>query len=166
MSQQPSYHSAAVGSVGRVLAARIHPDQDVLEAIERVCLEHGILRGQITTSIGSFKRVHLHYIARMRRDPDLGYNEFLTLHGPHSLLTGQGLVSPGNTPDRLNIHYHAVISGKDDVIYGGHIEAGTVTLTTLDLFVVEVNGIEIERGIDPGTGALVTSFRPNAGEAK
>ena len=156
------YFSSAAGRNGRVVAARIHPDRDVLDAIEEVCLEHGISCGQITTSIGSLKKVALHYVSRVVPDPKLGYTTQLLMEGPFSLLAGQGFVAPGETPDRLNVHYHAVISGERDVIYGGHIEPGTITLTTLDLFIVEIEGIDIVRAVDPNTGVLLTTIRPAA----
>ncbi|WP_417725549.1 PPC domain-containing DNA-binding protein [Salipiger sp.] len=152
--------SSAAGRQGRVIAARIHPGQDVLEAIEAVCLAHDLTCGQITTSIGSLSRVALHYVSRLKPTAAEGYNTKMVLEGPHSLLTGQGLVTEGDEPGRLNIHYHAVVSGAEDVIYGGHIEAGTITLTTLDLFVSEVEGVAITRARDPETGALVSFMAP------
>lgn len=157
-----AHFSSAAGQGGRVVAARIHPDRDVLQSIEEVCIAHGITCGQITTTIGSLKRVALHYVSRVEPDPKLGYTTQLIMEGPFSLLTGQGLVSPGEAPGRLNIHYHAVISGEGDVIYGGHIEPGTITLTTLDLFVTEVHGVEIVRGRDPETGVIVTTIQAAA----
>jgi predicted DNA-binding protein with PD1-like motif len=157
----PTFTSAA-GRNGRVIAARILPDQDVLESIERICLHHNVRCGQLTTTIGSLQRVALHYVSRLKPIPGEGYNTQLVMEGPFSLLSGQGLVSPGDTADRLNIHYHAVISGAEDVIYGGHIEPGTITLTTLDLFIIEVEGVDITRARDPQTGAIVTTMRSTA----
>lgn len=154
----PRFESAA-GTGGRVVAARILPDCDLLESFEAVCLAHGISCGQITTSIGSFRRLAMHYVDRVTPTPEHGYTRQLILEGPFSLIAGQGFVSPGEAPGRLNIHYHAVASGKDNRFYGGHIEPGTITLTTLDLFVTEVKGIDIIRARD-AAGVLVTSIRP------
>jgi predicted DNA-binding protein with PD1-like motif len=159
MTSSPHFSSAA-GRNGRVIAARIHPGRDVLASIEEVCHAHDLVCGQITTSIGSLQRVALHYVSRLKPIPGEGYNTQLVMEGPFSLLAGQGLVSPGDEPGRLNIHYHAVISGEKDVIYGGHIEPGTITLTTLDLFIVEVEGVSITRASDPETGAIVTTMKP------
>ena len=50
-------------------------------------------------------------------------------------------------------------SGKDNLFYGGHVEPGTITLTTLDLVIQEIHGIDIVRGRDPQTGVVVTSIR-------
>lgn len=153
----PRYESAE-GSNGRVIAARILPNCDLLASIEEICLKHGISCGQISTSIGSFRRLAMHYVDRVEPTPKEGYTTRLVLEGPFSLIAGQGFVSPGDAPGQLNIHYHAVASGKDNKFYGGHVETGTITLTTLDLFVVEVNGIDIVRARNE-EGVIVTSIR-------
>jgi predicted DNA-binding protein with PD1-like motif len=79
--------------------------------------------------------------------------------GPFSLLCGQGLVSPSDEPNKMDIHYHATISGADDIVYGGHLERGTITLSTLDIFISEITGLEISRTTDPHTGVRTTSFK-------
>ncbi|PZQ50065.1 MAG: hypothetical protein DI556_08310 [Rhodovulum sulfidophilum] len=160
---QPARHfDSAAGTTGRVIAARIHPDRDVLASIAEICLAHGVTCGQLATTIGSFRRLAMHYVDRVEPTPEEGYTRQLILEGPFSLIAGQGLVSPGDTPGTLNIHYHAVASGKDNKFYGGHIEPGTITLTTLDLFITEIEGIDILRGRDPETGVIVTTIRPSA----
>ncbi|WP_457584647.1 PPC domain-containing DNA-binding protein [Ensifer canadensis] len=156
------YFSSAAGQSGRVIAARIHPDRDLLESFEEVCLSHGVRCGVITTSIGSFRRLAMHYVDRVEPTKEQGYTQQLLLEGPFSLIAGQGLVSPGDEPGRLNIHYHCCASGKDNQFYGGHIEPGTITLTTLDLVIQEMHGIDILRGRDPQTGAIVTTIQPAA----
>lgn len=156
---QPSFFDSAAGTTGRVIAARIHPDRDLLESFEAVCLAHGVRCGVITTSIGSFRRLAMHYVDRVEPIPGQGYTRQLVLDGPFSLIAGQGLVSPGDEPGRLNIHYHCCASGKDNQFYGGHVEPGTITLTTLDLVIQEMHGIDILRGRDPETGVIVTTIR-------
>lgn len=150
--------SSACGSTGRIIAARILPGLDVLEALADICLKHDVRFGQITTSIGSLRRISLNYVSRLTRAEGQGYTTHMEKEGPFSVLCGQGLVSPGDGPGKMNIHYHAVLSGEKDIVYGGHIEHGTVTLTTLDVFIAEMHGVAISRGKDPQTGAVVTTF--------
>jgi predicted DNA-binding protein with PD1-like motif len=156
------YFSSAAGQSGRVIAARIYPDRDLLESFEEVCLAHGVRCGVITTSIGSFRRLAMHYVDRVEPTKEQGYTQQVLLEGPFSLIAGQGLVSPGDEPGRLNIHYHCCASGKDNQFYGGHIEPGTITLTTLDLVIQEMHGIDILRGRDPQTGVIVTTIQSAA----
>jgi predicted DNA-binding protein with PD1-like motif len=151
--------SSAEGTTGKVIAARIHPNLDVLETIEKICVMHNIQYGQISTSIGSLRKVTLTYVSRIEPTPEEGYTTLTTMNGPFSLLVGQGLVSPAEDSNKRNIHYHAVVSGENNVVYGGDIKPGSITLTTLDLFITELNGIGISRSRDPETGAVVTTFK-------
>ena len=153
-----SYFSSASGSTGKIVAARILPNQDVLSTIEGICLKHNIKYGQITTTIGSLKRMALNYVTRLKPVEGLGHTTHMEKEGPFSVLCGQGLVSPSEEPDKMNIHLHMAISGEEDIVYGGHIEKGTVTLSTLDIFILEINGLEISRKKDPVTGITFTSF--------
>jgi len=154
--------SAAVAQSGRVIAARVLPDLDVLETLEEICQKYDIQYGQISTCIGSLRRVAMNYVSSSSPVPGTkgsGYTTHMEMEGAFSVLTGQGLVSPASEPGRLNTHLHFVISGQHDAIYGGHVEPGTRTLTTLDLFITELNGLEISREKDPLTGAVVTTFQ-------
>jgi predicted DNA-binding protein with PD1-like motif len=158
MTQITDRFCSAEGQNGRVIAARIFPNTDVLEGIEAICNLHHIKYGQITTSIGSLRKVALTYVTTVDPLPNQGYTTLLEMEGPFSLLAGQGLVSPGDN-ERMNIHYHGILSGENDKVYGGDIKPGTVTLTTLDIFITETLGIEMLRDRDPETGAIVTTFR-------
>ena len=152
------HFSAAAGSTGRVIAARILPDLDVLETIGEICQEYGISYGQISTCIGSLRSVAMNYVSTANPAPGQKYTTLMTLEGAFNVLAGQGLVSPGDDPAKRDTHIHFVISGQHDAIYGGHLLPGTRTLTTLDLFITELHGIAIVRGKDPATGAVVTNF--------
>lgn len=164
LDQKTRHFDSAAGTTGRVIAARIHPDRDLLESFEQVCIAHNVTCGVITTSIGSFRRLAMHYVDRVEPN-EKGYTQQLVMDGPFSLIAGQGLVSPGDAPGRLNIHYHCCASGKDNRFYGGHVEPGTITLTTLDLVIQEMHGIDILRGRDPVTGVIVTTIREQEGKA-
>lgn len=150
--------SSAVAKSGRVIAARVHPDLDVLETIETICQHYGIKYGQISTCIGSLRRISMNYVSIAKPEPGKGYTTRMEMEGAFSVLSGQGLVSPSEVNGKLNTHLHFVVSGQHDAVYGGHVEKGTLTLTTLDLFITELSGIEISRSKDPMTGAVVTTF--------
>jgi len=153
--------SSASGTTGRVVAARIFPNLDVISTLEEICFKHGIKYGQITTTIGSLRKINLHYVSNATPGEGEKYTTHMEMESGFSVLSGQGLVSPGDEPGTMNIHYHAVVSGENDVIYGGHIEKGTITLTTLDVFIQEIHGIEISREKDNSTGVniIVTAFK-------
>ena len=58
----------------------------------------------------------------------------------------------------MNIHYHAVVSDKTNQVFGGHIEKGTITLSTCDFVISEFEDISIKREKDPKTGIVFTTF--------
>ena len=150
---------SACGSTGRLVAGRILAGSDLLATIEGICLKHGIENGQITASIGSLKQVAFNYVSRLSPEPGKGYTTHMTMKGPFSLLAGQGLVSRSDNPGRMNIHFHAVISGEEDRVYGGHIMPGTIALSNIDIFLQEIKGIEIAREQDPSTGITFTCYK-------
>lgn len=151
--------SAAAAKSNRVIAARVLPNLDVLETIEEICASYKIRYGQISVCIGSLRSVNLNYVSTANPAPGQKYTTPLKMEGAFSIITGQGLVSPADEEGKLNTHLHFVVSGQHDAIYGGHVEPGTKTLTTMDLFITELTGIEISRGKDPVTGAVVTTFK-------
>lgn len=150
--------SSACGNTGRVIAARILPNSDIIDTISEICTKNNIKYGQITTTIGSLRRISLNYVSRTTPIEGLGHTTHMEKEGPFSVLAGQGLVSPSDELNKMNIHLHMAISGENDVVCGGHIEKGTITLSTLDIFILEVNDIEITRKRDPNTGIVFTSF--------
>ena len=157
-----NHFSSGVARQGRTIAIRIFPDLDVLETIEEVCKDYGIQYAQITTCIGSLRRISMNFVSTPIPKKDAtsgsGYTSQMEMDGAFSVLSGQGLVSPAIEQGKLNTHLHFVISGQHDAVYGGHVEHGTRTLTTLDLFLTELHGMRIVRKKDPVTGAVVTSF--------
>lgn len=155
---EKKHFSAAQASSGRVIAARILPDLDILETIEEICGYYNIRYGQISVCIGSLRQIKMNYVSTTVPIPGQGYTTKMELDGAFSLLCGMGLVSPAEQEGKLNTHLHIVVSGQHDAVYGGHVEKGTRTLTTTDLFITELTGLEISRSRDPETGAVVTSF--------
>jgi len=152
------YISACGATTGRVVAARVLPGVDLLSAIEEICAKHNIQYGQISTSIGSLRRVSFNYVSRLSPKPGEGHTTHVEMEGPFGLLSGQGLVSPAEEPGKMNIHYHAVVSGEMDRVLGGHVEPGTITLSTVDVFVTELKGLKIVRSKDAKTGIIFTRF--------
>ena len=57
---------AGIGKSGRVIAGRILPGNDVLEAFEAACIAYGVNYGEISTSIGSLRKVVFNYVSRSR----------------------------------------------------------------------------------------------------
>lgn len=159
MAEQKHYSAACAQTTGRVISARILPDLDILDTIEEICMEYGIRYGQISTCIGSLRSFSCNFVSTPVPAGEHGYTTHLEMAGAFSILSGMGLVSPADEEGHLNTHLHFVVSGQNDAVYGGHVERGTRTLTTTDLFITELTGIEIHRAKDPQTGAVTTTFK-------
>ena len=157
MGNEAQFNSAC-GKTGRLITARIFPNNDVLKTIGEICIKHNIQYGEISTSIGSLRRISFNYVSTTTPKPGTGHTTHIEKEGPFGLLSGQGVISPGDEPNKMNIHYHAVISREDGVAIGGHIEEGTITLSTLDLVILEITGVKMVRTKDPVNGIVFTSF--------
>lgn len=159
------HFNGACAQIGRTIAARIFPDQDVLETIEEICSTYNIRYGQISSCIGSLRHVVMNYVDReVPTKAEDGYTTRVEMSGGFSLLAGQGLVSPADEEGKLNIHLHFTFTGKNNVVYGGHILRGTRSLTTIDLFITELNGIKIRRFREESTGVVVSAFEEDTSE--
>lgn len=152
------HFSAAAATAGRVIMARIFPDLDVLETLGEICAQYGVRYGKVDVCIGSLRRVSLNYVSTANPAPGQGYTTRLEMEGAFTILCGQGVFSPAAAGEGLDAHLHMVISGQRDAVYGGHVLAGTRTLTTTDLCVTELAGVEIRRRRDEASGVMLTSF--------
>ena len=150
---------AGIGKTGRIIAGRILPDNDIIEAFEEACMAFGVKYGEISTSIGSLRNVVFNYVSRTTPAKGQGHATNKIVEGACGLLSGQGIISPSEEKGRMNIHYHAVVSDKDNRVFGGHIEKGTITLSTCDFIISEMKSISIKREKDPKTGIIFSYFR-------
>ncbi|MFC1798999.1 PPC domain-containing DNA-binding protein [Thermodesulfobacteriota bacterium] len=149
---------AGSGKTGRIIAGRILPGNDLLEAFEEVCMAFDVKYGQISTSIGSLRNVVISYVSRTKPIKGQGHATRKEVKGACGLLSGQGIISPSEEKGRMNIHYHAVITDKDNKAFGGHVERGTITLSTCDFIISEMKDISIKREKDPKTGIVFSFF--------
>lgn len=152
------HFSAAAASQGRVIMARVLPDLDLLETLAEISVHYGVRYGKVDVCIGSLRRVSLNYVSTANPAPGQGYTTRLDLEGAFTILCGQGIFSPAEEGAGLNTHLHMVISGQHDAVYGGHVLPGTRTLTTTDLCITELTGVEIRRQRDEASGVTLTSF--------
>jgi predicted DNA-binding protein with PD1-like motif len=152
-------YNAAVATGERIIVARIMPKRDLIESIERICVDYDISYGIIVSSIGSLCKVSLNIVTRTIPEPGKGHADHIELEGPFSLLCGQGIIMPGDDPNRREIHYHVAIRGENLDINGGHVGYGTQTLSTTDISIHEISGIRAVREIDKKLGVKITAYK-------
>lgn len=149
----------AAGRPGRLVACRVMPGRDLISGIEEICMSKGVTCGAILCSIGSLERAAFNYVTDLSVREGRGHTSLMELEGPLGLLGGQGVISVGET-GHLDVHYHATISGPEDRVYGGHMLKGRCpVLSTVDVIILEMDGVEVVRSRDPQSGIVFTAFR-------
>lgn len=139
----------ATGKPGRTIAVRLKPGMGLLEGLQEACEKEGIKNGVIVSALGSLSQVRLCTAVNMPSSKTgVGYGDPMTLPGPMELLVASGVIC--HDPDGgINLHVHAAFSDPQGHVMGGHLTDGTKVLVTIDAVIQEIDGIEMERVIDP-----------------
>jgi len=114
------------GRLGRLVIARLKPNEDLIESAEALCTEHGIHLAVVRGGLGSLIDGQLSY---------LGREGMIQIHveGPGvEILSISGEIVPGES--RLQ----AVIADADGKLYAGRLERGkNLTFITIELTLQE-----------------------------
>lgn len=151
--------TSACGTTGKAVAARILPGTDLIEGIEAACSEHGIKHAYVSC-FGSFQKAgYMYLVPKPEAKVGAGYGDVLTKEGPVEFLNGTGVVCQND--GAYDTHFHATMCDKEGTVFGGHIVKGTTpALTTVDLIILEVVGVQMLRAYDEETD--LTQFVPMA----
>jgi hypothetical protein len=154
-------YKAAVGKLGRVVAARLLPGTDIVEGIEKVCDDYEIQYAFIGCSIGSLKKATFMYVVpKPEAKVNAAYSDPLEIPGPIEFLGGFGVICEGEDGERLT-HFHGTVSDRLDHVYGGHFLKGkNPILVTMDLVIVGVEGVRFLRRYDSETDLVNFSPEP------
>jgi predicted DNA-binding protein with PD1-like motif len=108
--------SVESGRLGRLVLARLKPNQDLTESVEELCAEHGIERAVVRGAVGSLIDARLSY-----RAGD-GWKEH-TIKGPGvEILNVFGEIGrPGTDQETL---LHGVVADTDGRVYAGRFVRG------------------------------------------
>lgn len=142
--------SWGVGRAGRVLVVRVRPGEDLVPTLIARCREAGLHSGVIVSCIGSLKQAALMTV-RPDADPSTGkaYTDPVHLPGPLEFIAGQGYVSLHEDSAPVFVHFHALVSDSTGRHISGHfLDSGNIALFTLEVAVLETEGIEIHRRVD------------------
>lgn len=147
----------ACGKSGRVVAARLLPGTDLLTGIEEVCKKNGI-EYALANCFGSFSAAgYMYLVPKASAKVGAGYGDVLKAEGPVEFLSGVGVVCKKDGV--CDIHFHATLCDKNGKVFGGHLVKGeNPALTTVDLVLFEVEGVEMLRQYDEETD--LTQFFP------
>ena len=127
-------------AVGRVIVAKIEPNEDLFDAIKELIKKHKIKSGLINV-IGALKQFTIGYFDIEKKK----YN-FKTFDEDIELISCIGNIAfKDNEPI---IHLHVSVSKEDYSIIGGHLSQPSVVSITAEVYIYEINQT-LTRANDP-----------------
>jgi len=118
-------------NIGRVIVARVMPNEDLIDATKDIVKNHDVKAGLINV-IGAFKIFTIGYFDLSTKE----YN-FKTFEEDVELISCMGNVSYKNGEPLIHIH---VSVGKDDYnIIGGHLSQPSIISITAEVFIYEID---------------------------
>jgi predicted DNA-binding protein with PD1-like motif len=134
-----------VGSVGRVVVARLFEGEDLQECVGQIARTEGIRCATVLIT-GGFRESHI--VVGPRQEEPTIEPRFQVFDGPGEVL-GVGTLFWNETEPRL--HIHAAI-GKDGESLIGCPRHDTRTFLILEVTIIEITGIDAARRLDPKAG--------------
>ena len=126
----------------KIHVVRIKPDQELLEAIRRYCVESGVSSAIIIGIIGSVRDAQLNYLKALP-----GKYESIDYQGPLEIVCAQGSLALKDKEPVLHIHIQLSSQGS---CYGGHLAKATV-FSTAEVVIGELD-YQLWRQLDDYTG--------------
>lgn len=123
--------------IGRAIVINLSKGDKLLESIRDRLKEEGIKNAVLFGAVGSLQKLVYHLPTSMGPTSE---DKFLTIqdHGPIELGSLSGNVIDGDP------HIHIVAKDKE-ATYVGHLEEGTEVLFLAEIFLAEINGLNIHR---------------------
>jgi predicted DNA-binding protein with PD1-like motif len=130
-------------TAGRGFVGRLETGSDLVDGIERFCLEQGIVAGQVTV-IGAVRRAAFAYYEQ----DDHRYLE-LSSDTHHEIVGFTGNISLRD--DRPFLHAHATFADASGACVGGHLLRGCEVFAA-EVMIREIGGVTLVRQPDEETG--------------
>lgn len=146
----------AESRIGRVLAVRMAPGDDLFGTTLKICREKGVKAGVILSAAGSLQKAVLRNVWKYPNPFPVtdGCRMFTPVNGPLELLQMSGNVTQTEQGEPF-LHAHVTISlGRPEATcYGGHLVEGCTIFTTCELMIAELENIALMRLMDKHTRA-------------
>ena len=130
-------------AAGRAFVGRLATGSDLVEEIERLCAEQGVLAAQVTV-IGAVRRAAYAYYEQ-------GDHRYLELESAthHEIVGFVGNVSLRD--DRPFLHAHATFADTTGATVGGHLLRGCEVFAA-EVMIRELGDVSLVRAHDEQTG--------------
>ncbi len=151
---------SASGAIGRIVAFRLKPGEDILEGLAGACEKYGLNNGLILTGIGSLRSARFfNPVPLPDRKIGYGYGDPIELAGPIELVSTGGMICKGDKGETL-FHVHCNFSDQNGGGWGGHLIEGNKVLITADFVIGEVEGLAMGRRYDPDVELMIFNPQP------
>ncbi len=118
-------------TVGRVIIAKIEPNEDIFDAIKEIIKKHNVKSGLLNV-IGALKQFTIGFFNIDTKE----YN-FKTFDEDVELISCMGNISFKDKEPIIHLH---VSVGKDDYgIIGGHLSQPSIVSITAEVYIYEIN---------------------------
>lgn len=131
-------HFCAEG-LGRVVILELERGEKIIESIESTLEKEGIKNAYIASGIGSVQHLEFH---RPTTLDEATVDEFLSYDQPFELGCISGTIIDGVA------HLHFSM-GSNESLQIGHLEHGTEVLYLVEVTIVEITGLQLERILTP-----------------
>lgn len=127
----------ATGRPYQLHVLRMLPGEDVRATLATWCAERSIEAAAIVSAVGSVSKAMLRFGGR---------SEGTLLEGDLEVCALSGTLS------RHGMHLHLAVADTNGAMSGGHLLAGSLVRTTLEVVVHELGGVRMVRKPDATTG--------------
>jgi uncharacterized protein len=129
----------------KTYALRLHPQQDLKQALEVFRRDHALQAGCVLTCVGSLRRAAI----RFANQPDT-----TLLDGKFEIVSLVGTLSPEGA------HLHISLSDGRGQTVGGHLQEGALIYTTAEVVLGELDDLTFSRPVDAETGYDELAVQP------
>lgn len=119
------------GTLGRLIIARLKPNQDLTESIEALCVQHGIARAIVRGAVGSLIDARLAY-----RAGD-GWREHVVTGPGVEILNVFGEIDVTNDAEQMPT-LHGMVADTDGQMFAGRfVRGGNLSFITIEVTLQE-----------------------------
>ena len=120
---------------------RLNPYEDLIQCIWKYARVTGIKAASVVSGVGSLIQTNIRYANQENSTSLRGYFEIVSLTGN---IDYQSENSTGSG------HLHISVSDNQGVTIGGHLSAGNIVYTTVEITIIEIVNAIFKRVLDDG----------------
>ena len=160
-SRGGAFHLAIGSGVRRSIVVTIESGSDLLETLEEVAKRESLKNAAVLSGVGSLNKASFRNIETTPgRGADAG-SQLLTkgprmtlrnLSGPMEIISLEGNITRDDN-DRSVLHLHGMVSDEEARVFGGALSRGCEVSRQVEVFILEMGGVELRRVLSPETGS-------------